>query len=46
MEKYLFVISKGFEKDISDWCRVAQALRMYRGAIFGHMGHSYEAVTL
>ncbi|MCD6285264.1 MAG: hypothetical protein J7M39_05055, partial [Anaerolineae bacterium] len=31
-----------FENDISDWCRVAQALRAYRGAIFGHMGHSYE----
>jgi L-arabinose isomerase len=33
-----------FEKDISDWCRVANTLRMYRGAIFGHMGHSYEGM--
>jgi L-arabinose isomerase len=33
-----------FEKDIQDWCRVANALRMYRGAIFGHLGHSYEGM--
>jgi L-arabinose isomerase len=33
-----------FEHDVSDWCRVANALRMYRGAIFGHMGHSYEGM--
>jgi L-arabinose isomerase len=33
-----------FEKDISDWCRVAQALHMYRGAIFGQLGHSYEGM--
>ena len=33
-----------FEKDISDWCRVANAMRSYKGAIFGHMGHSYEGM--
>ena len=33
-----------FEKDVSDWCRVAQALRSYKGTIFGHMGHSYEGM--
>ncbi len=38
------VFAARFEKDISDWCRVANALRAYRGAIFGHMGHSYEGM--
>jgi len=38
------VFAPRFEKDISDWCRVANALRAYRGAIFGHMGHSYEGM--
>jgi L-arabinose isomerase len=33
-----------FEKEINEWCRVADALRSYKGAIFGHMGHSYEGM--
>lgn len=33
-----------FEKDVSEWCRVATALRSYRGAIFGHLGHTYEGM--
>ncbi len=33
-----------FEKNISEWCRVATALRSYKGAIFGHLGHTYEGM--
>ncbi len=33
-----------FEKEVSEWCRVADALRAYKGAIFGYMGHSYEGM--
>ena len=33
-----------FEKEIGEWCRVAQAARAYRGAIFGHLGHTYEGM--
>lgn len=36
--------SAKFEKEINEWCRVADALRAYKGAIFGHMGHSYEGM--
>lgn len=32
------------EKQIEEWCRVADILRAYKGAIFGHMGHSYEGM--
>jgi len=33
-----------FSKEISEWCKVATVLRSYKGAIFGHMGHSYEGM--
>jgi L-arabinose isomerase len=33
-----------FTKNISEWCRVATALRSYKGAIFGHLGHTYEGM--
>jgi len=36
--------SAPFEKAITEWCRVGDALRAYKGAIFGHMGHSYEGM--
>lgn len=36
--------SAAFEKEINEWCRVGDALRSYKGAIFGHMGHSYEGM--
>jgi L-arabinose isomerase len=32
------------EKEVEEWCRAADALRAYKGAIFGHMGHSYEGM--
>lgn len=32
------------EKHLEEWCRVADVLRAYKGAIFGHMGHSYEGM--
>ncbi|MDF1514919.1 MAG: hypothetical protein P1S60_14005, partial [Anaerolineae bacterium] len=34
--------SAKFEKEITEWCRVGDVLRAYKGAIFGHMGHTYE----
>ncbi len=33
-----------FEREISEWCRVADALHSYKGAVFGHLGHSYEGM--
>ena len=33
-----------FEEEIRQWCVAARALRGYKGAIFGHMGHSYEGM--
>lgn len=33
-----------FEKEVFEWCRVADALRAYKGAIFGYMGHTYEGM--
>ena len=33
-----------FEKEIGEWCRVADALRAYKGSIFGYMGHTYEGM--
>lgn len=33
-----------FEKNVEDWCKVATALRSYKGAIFGHLGHTYEGM--
>ena len=33
-----------FEKEIGEWCRAARAVRAYRGAIFGHLGHTYEGM--
>ena len=33
-----------FEKDALEWCSVATVLHSYRGAIFGHMGHSYDGM--
>ena len=32
------------QREIDEWCAVANALRAYRGAIFGHLGHSYEGM--
>lgn len=32
------------EKNLEEWCRVADILRAYKGAVFGHMGHSYEGM--
>ena len=31
-------------KEVDEWCRVADALRAYKGAIFGHLGHTYEGM--
>ncbi len=31
-------------QELSDWCRVACALRALRGAVFGSMGHTYEGM--
>ena len=36
--------SQKFEKEINEWCRVADALRSLKGAVFGHMGHTYEGM--
>lgn len=36
--------SHPMEEQINEWCRVADVLRAYKGAIFGHMGHSYEGM--
>ena len=36
--------SNKMEKQVDEWCRVADTLRAYKGAIFGHMGHSYEGM--
>ena len=36
--------SQTFERETSEWCRAAGALRAYKGAIFGHLGHSYEGM--
>ncbi len=33
-----------FENEVREWCLAATALRNYKGAIFGHMGHSYEGM--
>ncbi len=33
-----------FARNISEWCRVATALRAYKGTIFGHLGHTYEGM--
>lgn len=33
-----------FHQNVAEWCRVAGALRSYKGAIFGHLGHSYEGM--
>lgn len=33
-----------FTRNINEWCRVADALRGYKGAIFGQMGHTYEGM--
>jgi L-arabinose isomerase len=33
-----------FEKEVNEWCRVADAVRSYKGAIFGHLGHSCEGM--
>ena len=36
--------SNHFEKQVGEWCRVADVLRAYKGAIFGYMGHTYEGM--
>ena len=33
-----------FEKQVGEWCRVADALRSYKGSIFGYLGHTYEGM--
>ncbi len=33
-----------FEEQVDQWCRVADALRAYKGSIFGFMGHTYEGM--
>lgn len=33
-----------FTRNISEWCRVAAALRGFKGAIFGELGHVYEGM--
>jgi L-arabinose isomerase len=35
---------KYYQRQVEEWCRVANALRAYKGAIFGHLGHSYEGM--
>jgi L-arabinose isomerase len=30
--------------EIDEWCRVANALRVYRDCVIGHMGHSYDGM--
>lgn len=32
------------EKNVEEWCKVATALRSYKGTIFGHLGHTYEGM--
>jgi L-arabinose isomerase len=32
------------QKEVEEWCRAANALRAFKGAIFGYMGHSYEGM--
>ncbi len=32
------------QREIYEWCAVANALRAYKGAIFGHLGHSYDGM--
>ena len=36
--------SANFEKEINEWCRVADALRAYKGTVVGYMGHTYEGM--
>ena len=36
--------SHKFETRVNEWCRVADALRAYKGAIFGYLGHTYEGM--
>ncbi len=31
-------------QQVNEWCRVADALRAYKGAIFGQLGHIYEGM--
>ncbi len=33
-----------FESNVFEWCQVASVLRSYRGAVFGHLGHTYEGM--
>ena len=33
-----------FETNVREWCMAAKALRSYKGAIFGHLGHTYEGM--
>ena len=32
------------ETQVREWCKVADVLRAYKGAIFGHLGHTYEGM--
>ncbi len=31
-------------KEVEEWCRAADAMHAFKGAIFGYMGHSYEGM--
>lgn len=32
------------QKEVDEWCRAANAVRAFKGAVFGSMGHSYEGM--
>jgi L-arabinose isomerase len=32
------------DKEIDEWCRAANAVRAFKGSVFGYMGHSYEGM--
>jgi L-arabinose isomerase len=32
------------QKEVDEWCRAANAVRAFKGSVFGYMGHSYEGM--
>jgi L-arabinose isomerase len=32
------------DKETEEWCRAADAVRAFKGSVFGYMGHSYEGM--
>lgn len=38
------IFAPRFEREVKEWCRVADALRAYKGAIFGQLGHAHEGM--